>query len=121
MSDGIGIVWIPAAEFRKGSTRLEVRLRASPARQARISDGFWLGRYEVTQADWEAVMGGNPYRFDECGSHCPAESDAWDAVEHFIQRLSAVGGEERCRLPGGSGVRVRNACGDERRPLRRGS
>ena len=45
------------------------------------------------------MIGSKPYRFDECGSNCPVESDAWDAVEHFIQRLSAVGGEERCWLP----------------------
>ena len=97
--DGIEFVWVPAGEFRMGSTSLEVPLRERPARQVRISEGFWLGRYEVTQAEWEAVMGSNPSHSDECGSNCPVEFVSWDEVQQFIQRLNEVGGEERYRLP----------------------
>ena len=54
--DGMEFVWVPAGEFRMGSTRV------------RISRGFWLGKHEVTQAEWQGVMGSNPSYFDECGS-----------------------------------------------------
>ena len=70
-----------------------------PLTRVRISRGFYLGKYEVTQAEWEAVMGSNPSRFTECGPNCPVEKVSWDDVQEFIRRLNATVGEERYRLP----------------------
>ena len=39
--------------------------------QVRISQGFWLGKYEVTQAEWQGVMGSNPSNYERCGARCP--------------------------------------------------
>ena len=41
--------------------------------RVRITRGFWLGKYEVTQAQWEAVMRSNPSGFKTCGGNCPVE------------------------------------------------
>ena len=94
--DGIEFVWIPAGEFRMGSTS---RRAEQPVRQVRIRQGLWLGKHEVTQAEWQRVMGSNPSRFDECGPTCPVERVSWDAAQEFIGRLNARGGGHRYRLP----------------------
>ena len=70
-----------------------------PVTRVRISRGFYLGKYEVTQGQWQAVMGSNPSFFDECGPDCPVEGVSWDDVQEFIRRLNAAVGEERYRLP----------------------
>ena len=51
--DGMEFVWVPSGEFPMGSTSAEARGNEQPVMQVRISRGYWLGRYEVTQA----VMG----------------------------------------------------------------
>ena len=82
-------VRIPAGSFVMGSPEDE-KGRHSNERQheVRISQGFWMGKYEVTQQDWKRVMGANPSRFSECGSRCPVESVSWDNIQVFIQRLN---------------------------------
>ena len=67
--------------------------------QVRISRGFWMGKYEVTQAQWEAVMGSNPSRFKNCGGDCPVEEVSWNDVQEFIRRLNARSGGGKYRLP----------------------
>ena len=57
--DGIEFVWIPAGEFRMGSTGRHADSDEKPVTRVRITQGFWLGKYEVTQRQWEAVMGNN--------------------------------------------------------------
>ena len=69
---------IPAGEFRMGSTSAEADSDERPVTRVRISRAFELGKYEVTQAEWEAVMGSNPSRFDECGPDCPEEGVSWE-------------------------------------------
>ena len=55
-----------------GSTSSEAVDWESPVTRVRISRGYWLGRHEVTQAEWQAEMGTNPSEFSGCGS-CPVE------------------------------------------------
>ena len=92
-------VWIPAGEFRMGSTSREADDDEQPLTQVRISRGYYLGKHEVTQGQWQAVMGSNPSRFDECGPDCPVEGVSWDEVQEFIRRLNAQAGGQRYRLP----------------------
>jgi len=40
-----------------------------------------MGKYEVTQAQWQAVMGNNPSDFKKCGGNCPVENVSWDDVQ----------------------------------------
>ena len=99
-SPDMEFVWIPAGEFLMGSPSYEEG-RESNERQheVRISQGFWMGKYEVTQGEWEAVMGSNPSFFDECGSRCPVETVSWNDVQEFIGRLNERETGPGYRLP----------------------
>ena len=57
---------------------------------------FYIGRHEITQAQWEAVMGGNPSNFK--GENLPVENVSWVAAQEFIGKLNAETGREY-RLP----------------------
>ena len=92
-------VQVPAGEFLMGSESEEAIYMEQPVTRVRISRGFYLGKYEVTQGQWQAVMGSNPSFFDECGPDCPVEGVSWDDVQEFIRKLNAAVGEERYRLP----------------------
>ena len=91
-SPDMEFVWIPAGGFLMGSPSHEEG-RDSDERQheVRISQGFWMGKYEVTQGEWESVMGSNPSFFNECGSRCPVEAVSWNDVQEFIRRLNERG------------------------------
>ena len=96
---GMEFVRVPAGEFLMGSTSEEADSDEQPVTRVRISRAFELGKHEVTQAEWEAVMGSNPSSFDECGGDCPVERVSWDDVQEFIGRLNTLEGEARYRLP----------------------
>lgn len=65
------------------------------AHQVTISD-FHIGKYEVTQAQWRAVMGTNPSYFK--GDDLPVEQVGWADIQEFLRKLNAQGGR-RYRLP----------------------
>ena len=69
-----------------------------PVHTVRISAPFYLGKYEVTQAQWEAVMGTNPSHF-QGNPNRPVEMVSWEDVQEFITRLNQQEGWEVCRLP----------------------
>ena len=96
---GNDFVRIPPGEFRMGSKSSEADDDEQPRTRVTISRGFYLGKYEVTQGQWEAVMGSNPSRFDECGPNCPVENVSWEDVQEFIGKLNAAAGGNRYRLP----------------------
>ena len=52
-------------------------------------DGFWMGKYEVTQSEWKRVMGSNPSHFK--GNLKPVEQVFWNDAQQFIKRLNAKG------------------------------
>ncbi len=58
---------------------------------------FYLGKYEVTQSQWQVVMGNNPSRFQ--GDNLPVEQMSWEDVQTFIRKLNAREGEDTYRLP----------------------
>ena len=57
-------------------------------------NSFEIGKYEVTQELWEAVMGENPSAFEDC-PQCPVETVTWDDVQAFLAKLNAGGGQYR--------------------------
>jgi len=59
---------------------------------------YEIGKYEVTQGEWRAVMGNNPSHFKSCGSSCPVEQVNWDDIKVFIRKLNARTGKQY-RLP----------------------
>ena len=96
--DAVEFVWVPAGEFRMGSTSSEAEDDEQPVTQVRISRGFWLGKHEVTQSAWQRVMGTNPSGNAGCGQ-CPVEQVSWNDGQDFIRRLNGRAGENRYRLP----------------------
>ena len=97
--DGVEFVWVPPGQFQMGSTSSEADDDEQPVTQVRISRGFWMGKYEVTQAQWQSVMGSNPSRFTNCGGDCPVERVSWEDVQEFIGKLNARSGGRPYRLP----------------------
>ena len=67
-----------------------------PAHRVQVRS-FEISKYEVTQELWEAVMGKNPSKFQNC-PRCPVERVSWDDVKMFLKELNTLTGE-RYRLP----------------------
>jgi formylglycine-generating enzyme required for sulfatase activity len=93
---GMEFVLIPAGTFQMGSTTGDSDER--PVHQVTISQPFYLGKYEVTQAQWQAVMGQNPSLFQGT-PNLPVEQVWWDDVQEFIRKLNAKEGHTKYRLP----------------------
>ena len=68
-----------------------------PAHQVMLSSGFEIGKYEVTQAQWESVMGTNPSHFR--GPALPVENVSWNEAREFIAKLNRGAGPYLYRLP----------------------
>jgi len=68
-----------------------------PVHRVRITKAFEMGKNEVTQAQWEAVMGSNPSYFK--GADRPVEQVSWNDAQEFLSRLNARGDGYRYRLP----------------------
>jgi formylglycine-generating enzyme required for sulfatase activity len=95
-SIGMEFVFIPAGTFMMGSEAGEMDER--PPHQVTLSRPFYIGRYEVTQAQWQKVMGNNPSLF-RGDATLPVEQVWWTDVQDFIRKLNAMEGGNRYRLP----------------------
>ncbi|MEJ7711812.1 MAG: formylglycine-generating enzyme family protein [Pyrinomonadaceae bacterium] len=117
--DGSGFVRIPAGEFLMGARNGNGD--EQPIHRVRINRSFEMGKFEVTQAQWQAVMGSNedaharrrpekekvaqreampnsdPSHFK--GSNLPVENVSWDDVQQFLQALNARDSKHLYRLP----------------------
>jgi formylglycine-generating enzyme required for sulfatase activity len=92
---GMEFVLIPAGSFMMGSESGDYN--AKPAHRVQITKPFEMGKYEVTQAQWEKVMGSNPSEFK--GDDLPVSSVLWEDVAKFISRLNDLNDGYRYRLP----------------------
>ena len=50
-------------------------------------DDFYIGMYEVTQGQWNAIMGSNPSYFRNCGNNCPVENISYNDIQNFMKKL----------------------------------
>ena len=71
---------------------------ADPYRQVTISQDYFLTRTEVTQAQWESVMGKRPRHHAKCDD-CPVEDISWNDIQRFIARLNELEGADLYRMP----------------------
>lgn len=69
----------------------------TPVHNVCVKD-FYFGKYEVTQEQWQMVMGDNPSEFKTCGIKCPADSVSWEMAQDFIKKLNAMS-KKNYRLP----------------------
>ena len=96
--------------------------REGPLHQVEITRSFFLANHEITQGDWQTVMGSNPSYFSDtgggatCGDDCPVELVSWWDVLYYLNALSVSEGLEECYTlttcsgtPGG-GCGVANSC-----------
>ncbi len=92
----MSFAYIPAGDFMMGSTNGSDDEK--PVHKVTISQGFFMGRTEVTQAQWQAVMGNNPSDFKNC-PNCPVEQVSWDDAQSFVSKLNAQNDGFKYRLP----------------------
>jgi formylglycine-generating enzyme required for sulfatase activity len=101
------LVWIPPGTFTMGSPVTEPErellvpltgLGDETQHEVTISQGFWMGKYEVTQAEYLAITGSNPSFFS--GTNLPVESVTWYESSNYCRLLTQQEGTAG-RLPAG--------------------
>ena len=87
--ESIVMCWVPEGTFRMGSPNNEQDRRDNegPEHEVIISDGFWLGKYELTVEQWESVMGYNPSGGE--GIY-PVTNISWDEIQEFELELNGA-------------------------------
>lgn len=91
------MVLVPGGDFLMGSPENEPGRSAQDGQQHRVTiRSFYIGKYEVTQRQWRAVMGDNPSHFK--GDDLPVENVSWNDAKEFCRRLSRMTSVEY-RLP----------------------
>lgn len=90
------LVLVPGGQFVMGDDKSQ-NPDEKPAHRVTVP-AFFMGKTEVTQGQWQAVMGSNPSNFKKCGASCPVENVSWEDVQGFVQKLSARTGKS-WRLP----------------------
>ncbi len=92
------MVFVEGGTFTMGATEeqsIEADSDEKPTHRVTVSD-FYIGKYEVTQAQWKAIMGSNPSNWT--GDNLPVECVSWDDIQTFIQKLNTKTGR-KYRLP----------------------
>ena len=91
------MVWVDGGTFRMGATSEQGSEISDekPVHSVTLS-GYYIGKTEVTQALWQAVMGSNPSYFE--GDDLPVEQVSWDDCQEFIRKLNSLTGQN-FRLP----------------------
>jgi formylglycine-generating enzyme required for sulfatase activity len=90
----IEVVFVQGGSFTMGCTREQSNCSENerPAHKVTLND-FYIGKYEVTQAQWIAVMGENPSHFSGC-SDCPVENINWQDANTFCKKLNRITGKK---------------------------
>ncbi|MCA1626236.1 MAG: formylglycine-generating enzyme family protein [Acidobacteria bacterium] len=98
---GMEFVLIPKGEFMMGAKADELGSlqNEKPQHKIKINQEFYIGKYEVTQKQWKAVMGNNPSAYNKCGEDCPVDSTSWNDAQKFIKKLNEKNGGYNYRLP----------------------
>ena len=100
VKDGVNIemVKVEAGTFMMGATSEKEKPdnNEKPMHQVTLTYNYCMGKYEVTQALWQAVMGSNPSHFK--GNNRPVEHVTWNDCQKFISKLNSMTGR-KFRLP----------------------
>ena len=116
------MIWCGPGTFMMGSPATEAgRFDDEAIHPVKLTKGFWLGKYEVTQAQWESVTGENRSRFK--GPERPVDSVSWDDCQRFIRKANVtLGGVARlpteaeweyaCRAGSGAAIAGNGHLGD---------
>ena len=83
------VIYCPPGEFMMGKPANEkVRSDNETQHRVRLTKGFWLGKYPVTQRQWRSVIGSNPSEFT--GDDFPVENVSWYDCQAFIKKVNAA-------------------------------
>ena len=86
--------------FKMGSPTGEPgRYSGETQHRVTLSQFFYMQTTEVTQGQWEKVMGNNPSQLSSCGDGCPVETVSWDDAHDFIKKLNDMENTDKYRLP----------------------
>ena len=100
VKNGINIemIKVETGSFNMGATpeMINPDTDEKPVHRVTLTNDYYIGKYEVTQALWQAVMGSNPSGFK--GDDLPVEQVSWNGCQDFITKLNAMTGK-RFRLP----------------------
>mgnify|MGYP001804168081 CR=1 FL=1 len=88
------MVFVKGGTFNMGSN--DGRDIEKPLHEVQVGD-FYIGKYEVTQAQWRRIMGNSPSSFNNCDD-CPIESVSWNDIQRFLKKLRKQTGQ-KYRLP----------------------
>ena len=96
---GMEFVWVPEScyEMGCGSWTSDCDGDEKPVHEVCL-DGFWMGKYEVTQGQWKTIMAGNPSNFKK-GDNYPVETVSWTDAKEFIEKLNNRSSGGQYRLP----------------------
>ena len=87
---GLEMLWCKPGTFTMGSPSSEADRESFGTDETQhsvtLTKGFWLGKHEVTQAQWEEVMGSNPSVFK--GTNLPVQQVSWDDAVSFCAKLT---------------------------------
>jgi formylglycine-generating enzyme required for sulfatase activity len=85
----IPMVWVAPGTFRRGSPAGEADRGKDedPETEVTLSQGFWVGKYEVRQREWAEVMGSNPSHF-KGDLELPVETVTWEEAMEYCRKLT---------------------------------
>ena len=89
----IELVLVKGGCFQMGDTFGDGQADEKPVHTVCVDD-FYIGKYEVTQGQWQSVMGNNPSFFKNCGEKCPVEQVSWNDIQEFITKLTTKTGKK---------------------------
>ena len=97
-------LWIEPGTFIMGSPASDpdALSRERPQHEVTITQGFWLAKYEITQAQWHAVMGSEPWSGKghvQSGATYPAVFVSWTDTQELVRTLNTMAGADVYRLP----------------------
>ena len=90
---------VEPGSFDMGLRKTPGDLRPAPVHTVGLTKPFYIGRFEVTQAQWRRLMDTVPSLFAACGDACPVETVSWLDVQRFIGQLNARDPPQHFRLP----------------------
>jgi formylglycine-generating enzyme required for sulfatase activity len=103
---GIEFMWIPPGVFTMGSPSSEAGRNNDEGYQhsVTISKGFWIGRFEIAQDEWQRIMGTDSLMLHQGGmdresAGKPIEQVSWDECQTFINKLTLLSQDGKYSLP----------------------
>ena len=94
---GIELVFVPPGSFDMGST--DGRRNEKQVQRVTIAQGFYMGKYEVTQAQWQAVMGSSNLSYFTGDDKLPVDQISWNDAQEFINKLNETNDGYKYSLP----------------------